>query len=41
MTGTKEIANYFISQAPKASVGLSVQETGPEVTGEQGKLPGD
>ena len=41
VTGTKEIANCFISQAPKANVGLSVQEAGPEVTGEQGKVAGD
>ena len=31
----------FHFSAPKANVGLSVQETGPEVTGEQGKVAGD
>ena len=41
VTGTKEIANYFISQDSKANVGLSVQETGPDVAGEQGKVAGE
>ena len=40
VAGTKDIANYFISQDSKANVGLSVQETGPEVVGEQGKVAG-